>query len=230
MISERQLAQRASFWAAVAPMLEPFVRVINRDSEKFGNPVAPVSPPAHRALISECAFELAKARTEGATRPDIEQIAAVVHSRLAALDGTDGDVSVSIAQVRQSRYEILAIAENILRFLTQVGGSVLFSPEFSGCGILSRCNGDILAGDCLIELKASVRAFRIEDVRQILTYAALNFAAKTYSIERLALVNPREGVAYLMPLETIVRRISSTDDKEFFEQVVFLATGGGVSL
>jgi hypothetical protein len=83
------------------------------------------------------------------------------------------------------------------------GNSIEVSPVFPGCGIIDECVGDVYFSNSLYEVKAGARLFRSIDVRQLLTYAALNKAAPRRSLTEIGLFNPRSGVAFTAPLEEI---------------------------
>ena len=225
MISERQLSQRASFWSELAPMLDVFVRVINIDSVRFASKVPALAPPEQRAFIGECGFEMARLTLEGANGIDIQDVAPLVGRRLAHLDRTTAEPSNSILVAMEALTEIQGIAENLVELVTMLGGTVRFAPRFLGCGYVSHCIGDILVGACLIEVKSGKRTFRNEDLRQLVVYTALNYAGRTHQIDKVALANPREGTLFKIALDTLIRRIASTGDKEFFERFVFLVSG-----
>ncbi len=229
MISERQLAHRASFWSAIAPMLDAFVRVINMDSVKFAPQVLALAPPEQRAFVGECAFELGRLTLEGAKGIDIQDVARLVDGRLALLDRTPPNPSESIRVALEALPEIRGLATNLVSLANKLGGPVKFAPEFLGCGYMSRCAGDMLVGACLVEVKSGKRSFRSEDLRQLVVYTALNYAGRTHDIDRVALVNPREGAFFQISLSALIRRIASTGDKEFFERFVFLVSGAGTS-
>lgn len=232
MISERQLAHHPSFWAAVAPMLEPFVRVINRNVIRCFPVVPSLSPVTSRALINECGFQLARRQLSGAVDLDvaIPQIAGDVHDHLSLFDGVPGNKLESIVTATSAVVEISALAKNIGELASKIGGKTSFAPRFPGCGYVSSCIGDLIVGDCLTEVKAGKRSFRSEDLRQALVYAMLNFASSSpYHIERLALANPREGILSIMPLTVLIRRVASSNPEEFFARFMFLVSGGGTS-
>jgi len=229
MISERQLSQRASFWSELTPMLDVFVRVINMNSVQFAPRIPALAPPEQRAFIGECGFELARLTLEGANGIDIQDVAPLVGRRLAHLDRTPPDTSKSIRVALEALPEIQGIAENLVKLATILGGTVKFAPKFLGCGYMSHCIGDILVGACLVEVKSGKRSFRNEDLRQLVVYTALNYAGRTHQIDKVSLANPREGALFQIALDTLIRRIASTGDKEFFERFVFLVSGTATS-
>jgi hypothetical protein len=159
----------------------------------------------------------------------IEEVAVAVHEKLAALDAEESDQPETMRVAMVARSEIHAIAENLLRLVGRLGGGAEFGPLFPGCGYVSSCVGDVLVGTCLVEVKAVNRGFRSEHLRQLVTYLVLNYTAHSYVIDSVALANPRDGMGYFIPVETLVRRIAGMSDKEFIERFAFLVSGAEMS-
>lgn len=213
-------------------MLEPFIRVLNSELVKQTKlTVLDQALPADRALINESAFEYVRRTTGGPIPLDdlLPSIVSEISPRLAALDGKISDPVRDFSVALNAKQEITSIAANLEVILAEISGDLVFNPGFRGCGYLSPCVGDVLVGDCLVEVKAGRRTFRIEDVRQLLTYALLNHASKNYVIRRVALVNPREGTYSLLPLEVLTHRIAAASPDEFFERCLFRVSGGSIS-
>ena len=99
-------------------------------------------------------------------------------------------------------------------------GRISPSPEFRGCGWLDECQGDFLSAGVLVEVKAGERSFRGIDIRQILIYCALNFAAKSYDISHMCLLNPRLGVFFGEPLERVCQELSGRTASEVLAEIV----------
>jgi hypothetical protein len=97
--------------------------------------------------------------------------------------------------------------------------SILIQPRFRGCGILDSCYGDILGKKCLFELKMADRNLRSADVRQLLTYCALNHHSSQYEIESLAILNPRRGLEFAFQVEDLAQRASRKNASELFHGI-----------
>jgi hypothetical protein len=93
-------------------------------------------------------------------------------------------------------------------------------PIFPGCGWLDECHGDVLGAALLVEVKGGDRQFLSVDIQQVLTYAALNFAAKKYDIERVALVNARLGTYFTIGVEELCERLSGRSAIEVLSGIV----------
>ena len=106
---------------------------------------------------------------------------------------------------------------------------VIFEPEFSGCGFVDFSVGDILIGEELYEVKAGERQFRSTDVRQLLTYCALNFAAKRYSIKKAGCVNPRRGTYFSFDVNALAFEMSGKSSTELLAEIVYYMSNSGIS-
>lgn len=226
MISETVFAQRfTSLWHQVLPMEEAIVRRVNVSYRSFAVPLESASNPRRRAYINELAFRIfAKASTPGSSllelRPDeieeLEWTTAAFVSRLRS--------SEEMAPPDQfEREEALALARRLLRFFQThegQGAPLQFAPEFPGCGILNTCLGDLLAEPTLYEVKAGARDIRAVDVRQVITYCALNFAARRYDIRRAVLLNPRQGYFAELDVHEDLARASGSSASEVYAQLL----------
>src|SRR5262249_341601 len=117
--------------------------------------------------------------------------------------------------------EALVIADRLNLFLALRGCTdILPSPPFEGCGWLNNAEGDILAGNMLIEIKAGERPFRSIDLRQVLCYGALNFSSRKYEITEICLVNPRLGIYLQQDLETLCEHLAGASASEVLSEIV----------
>jgi hypothetical protein len=120
------------------------------------------------------------------------------------------------------------LAERISGFFNQVGATALIvMPHFPGCGWLSECDGDVIGDHVLYELKAGARRFRMLDVKQVLVYCALNFAAKIYDIRHVCLVNPREGLYFSEPLDRLCTLVAGRGAVEVLSDIVEYVSDAG---
>jgi hypothetical protein len=93
---------------------------------------------------------------------------------------------------------------------------------------LSSCNGDALWSTTIYEIKAGDRSFRSTDVRQLLIYCALGFAAKLYELDRICLVNPRHGVYFSESLNDLCAALAGRPPTEVLSDIVeYISTAVG---
>ena len=93
------------------------------------------------------------------------------------------------------------------------------SSRFKGCGILDSCYGDLFVGSCLYEVKCVERNLRSIDIRQVLTYCALNYQSQQITIDEVSIVNPRRGIAFRYGVEALAQQVSGKNSAELFHQI-----------
>ena len=213
MISEHQFATHyASAWHAVTPLADGFWTVENLLVDRISPPLVPKAPKGMRAVVNETAFRAfcsLHSKPKPVARGDV----------LAAVDESLAESMIYVG--RFSSAPPLATADFdddcrkeagnlVLRLLHFFRGSeaTTLRPRFSGCGLLSECEGDVIEGACLYEIKAGDRAFRVLDLRQLLTYTALAYAKGTLPFKDIGLFNPRTGVAWRKSLEDVSHSLS----------------------
>jgi len=226
VISEKQFAiSHAPFWHQLLPMAEEYVRTRNRELGRFAPPLASTLPSDTRGVVNELGFRLFVAglahpgpiralpteTVEGCVRGSLRHIRGLrEHGRTPVPDPTP-------EQIRESG----TLAERLgVFFRKAVQEPVVPFPVFRGCGWLDECAGDIFAERTLFEVKAGDRNFRSIDLRQVLTYCALNFASKTYEILRVCLVNPRLGLFLEEPIERLCRELAGLPLTEVLSEIV----------
>jgi hypothetical protein len=126
------------------------------------------------------------------------------------------------------RKEAGSLALRLLHFFPGVLPTIL-RPQFSGCGLLSACEGDVLDGSCLYEVKAGGRGFRVVDLRQLLTYAALSYAAGTLTFADIGLINPRTGVSWRRSIDEVCHSISGLRQGDTLSALVEQFSGASAS-
>jgi hypothetical protein len=228
VISERKLvSSHSSFWRNAMPMAETFVRQMNRTLDR----VVPPCEGGHRgirnSLISELSFRiyceicndqmlisnLAKNVDWIANAADevCRYISRLERSEIPLAAMTVGEIA-----------EAVALAKNLRNGInySNPGKVVSTRPSFVGCGIVDNCEGDILVGETLYELKNVERDFRLTDIRQLLTYCALNLASGQRHIDMIGLINARSGLAYKMKINTLSLSVAGVSANELLGEVI----------
>lgn len=227
MISERQIAMYGGFWASLTPMMEDFVRMVNATVVDEALPaIDPHSPGPRRAFVNELGFEifaLQQANPDGADKqPPLDTLlilATKVAAKIAQLE--PGSESANAAFSDDEADEAMALATRLRLLVRPLGAPVVTKVHLPGCGFIGDAYADIVAKTTLCEVKAGLRSFRSTDVRQLLTYAALNHACGLHSIDTLALVNPRVGTVASMNLDDFAQRTADVQGVELLNRVVF---------
>ena len=218
MISEINFAKGYSaFWTANAPNLGDYTSSALSVGKRIGKAISLPEDPHHVAvnnLIATTHFRNISARPECTVEESM-------------------DASIPIINVFYSswkdRYDL---TENYRKIITiqaeRLGamyvGKLVHDPPFPGCGIMTNCNGDLLSGTTLIEIKAHrdtrKKPFRLEDFRQLLVYLALNYiAGSIYDIRKIHLFNPRMGYLWQSGVEEFIYLVSNTTSESFFKSM-----------
>jgi hypothetical protein len=239
MISETNFASHfTSVWKGLAPTSELFVRKINsrlyeREFPRMASSVA----PARRALVNETAFRFfvrCGARVFPVLPPDLppEQIyASMLEARtfVAQLDKANINQIHELNAIEKS--ESLDQATRLCGFFSRIsrGKTITYYPAFRGCGVVDSCQGDVLVGNKLYEVKAGDRNFRSPDIRQLLVYAALDFEAKSSTFEVVGLFNPRSGISVEMQLDDLCFEVSGKASSDLLADIVRAISSGEMS-
>ena len=98
-------------------------------------------------------------------------------------------------------------------------------PAFRGCGWLASVQGDGLGETTVYEVKCGQSRVRGKDLKQVLCYLALNYASRMYSIEEVAVLNPRRGIVLRSTVESLCRDIAGTSAVELLGDIVAYVSG-----
>jgi hypothetical protein len=107
--------------------------------------------------------------------------------------------------------------------------ALVVNPLIRGCGFLNSCYADVVAKDTLYEVKAGQRLFRITDLRQALTYCALNSASGQFPLTQICLLNPRLGVYVRGSIEIISREACGMSSNDLFGAIIQFLSSQGTS-
>lgn len=242
MISEVALCHHhSSFWRTITPTMDVFVRRINTGFyDREFTPMTSATVPTRRGFINEIAFvtfcravrggiEIGSpvSRPYSVSRPEVIESCNTVRKRVREAERHDDGVDDPTDD------EFRDVSEQVRRlslvFLNTPLDRILPEPSFPGCGVLDSCQGDILVGDVLYEIKAGDRSFRSIDFRQLMTYAALNHLASKYVINGIGLFNPRVGIRAEMTLEELCEQVSGKDSASTLTEIAVALSSGEIS-
>jgi hypothetical protein len=228
MISERKfVSSHSSFWRAVLPLGDAFTRTVNRNLRLFAGPYPSLFPSSRNAAISELGFRifsgvshaiLSGVPEEAVDAPLVISLADQTRDYIESLEGALPARTIT----REERREALELARRLARFFAhnESGRMLITRPSFAGCGILHDTEGDVLAGTVLYEIKNVDRDFRLVDLRQLLTYAALNSAAPAYEIDGVALLNVRSGKYFRIGLNNLSLAVAGFPAAKLLSEVI----------
>ncbi|MEC5400025.1 hypothetical protein [Uliginosibacterium sp. H1] len=229
MISERIFARGfGSFWRSVMPWSERGVRTINLAlRERFDAPLELTSREDDRGFLNELAFRIAMVGFgrnlppsdwgvfEESLQIAVNKMAHFVHEGLLPVSEPGKNEAILLARRLHSQLLFHSRHSNLV-----------FSPFFNGCGFVDACEGDILSGATLIEVKSGVRAFGSPDIRQLLTYCALARAGGGPAIDSVSLINPRQGVSFDISLDNLSDLLAGCSSTQLLDQIIQFAVSG----
>lgn len=229
MITEKRLVlSHSAFWHHTVPMMSGYVRTANLNSVALNQmPPLQAASAGERGTINESGFRIfAAAHEHGVSVNELEKND-VEHALTAA--------SQFINRFRQSGdappeplgensiAEAIEVASRLQMFFQDEPDAVV-QPEFPGCGVIDTCNADVLCGSTLYEIKAGNSPFKGHDFRQLLVYAALNFASKMFDIDSICLVNPRRGLLFQDTLSNVSEATAGLDAGELLAEITAYIT------
>lgn len=234
MISEHEFASSyPSIWSQVAPLSIGYWKVENMLTTRDTLPVEARAATGMRGVVNETAFRAFNLMFHSKAKRD----------NAAALEAVWACASESIEYVVRlaprakieppgfddtCAHEAAKLAVQLLRFFPGNQPTVL-RPKFFGCGLISECEGDVMEGDCLYEVKAGDRAFRITDLRQLLIYSALAYASQSLGFSKIGLFNPRTGYTWVRTLDEVCKSIAGSRPADVLSTLVGHFSAASVS-
>lgn len=235
MISDKQFSEDFSgFWAGCLPFLTPqAVAQLNLrgTSMPAGNgfvvkPLIGSSPNSNSDVVAEAAFGLfatavqRKVTVVSVTRDGLllESVIAGAVQRISAYRAFGNAVNPVAAPSVADATELAIRLENY--FSAKEFSTLAVQPRFKGSGILNSCYGDLLCDDCLYEVKMVDRNLRGVDLRQVLTYCALNSQSQQAVINSVAILNPRRGIIFQFNLDELAHYACRKTAAELFHEII----------
>jgi hypothetical protein len=234
--SETSFAQyHTSTWRLLAPAIDLYIRKINLQLYEREFPVLKSSVASERrGLINEISFNAfcaisGEAQARNLSDEIFKRAINDARIKISLLEGiqpetiTDpkkDEIEDCVEQVRRLR--IFFARESKDR-------KVEVRPKFPGAGIIASSEGDVYFDSSLFEIKAGQRKFRAVDLKQLLTYAALNNSARLRPLSQLGLFNPRMGISFSAMLDDICLEISGCTAAELLPEITRIISSGDIS-
>lgn len=223
-----------AFWQENTPMCEHFVRRLNfEELDRFEPPMADTNT-RDRAYIAEFSFSLFveamsdKLQDEKRSKESVYQLAKENTDQRMKPYVRQGLILLTEFDDAQRR-EVEGITGRLLRFFSQCEAPIILRPSFPGCGYIDESEGDVICGQTLYEVKTVDRRFRSVDLRQVITYAALNFVSGQFSVESIGIFNPRRGLFFENTLDNVCAEISGRPAADLLAEVVETISSGSIS-
>ncbi|MFO0403476.1 MAG: hypothetical protein ACK52P_17520 [Alphaproteobacteria bacterium] len=141
--------------------------------------------------------------------------------------GKEQDLTAPLSRAEQD--QIKEIEKNLINFFRKRGQQIITRPLINGCGYIDASEADVISGVSLFEIKAVDRSFKGTDIKQLMTYCALNHASRQFDIQDIAIFNPRQGIWFQLNLDNIAREISGQSAQELCERVALTLCSGDIS-
>lgn len=213
MISEQHFSTSfTSLWHEIIPLADTYWRRENLRVVRQVLPIDNVAPITLRGFLNELAFEtFSRARIAG-IQPRSELVLGMAQSCIDSvaeyiLRITKDQRSVSSTLDSLCSQEVFGLTRNLMMSFPD-NKDFHIRPKFSGCGVVSACEGDLIYKDCLYEIKAGDRGFRVSDVKQLLIYSSLAFSKGELNYSKVGLFNPRNGYYWERTLDRLCVELS----------------------
>jgi hypothetical protein len=205
-----------------------FASFIAERNSRFARPLfESATAPERHAIVNELGFRLfANAVPDpvsSLTEDRTESVRKAVERYFEDL-APNADNTTTAADLA----EATLLAERIEHFLGDqyADQGVEVFPSFNGCGVLDRCYGDLLVGNTLLEVKSGAKSFQLDDLRQLIIYAALDSASNEARVSRLGLLNPRMGLSVTFTPEEVIMSTGRPPQELYSEVIEFVSAHG----
>lgn len=216
MISEKTFARGySSFWTQNTPWLSDYVSFLNKGSiDRTFKPLDSLDEAKFRSINNSAAFIDFKQKILG-EELEISKVIEIAAESLKHLPKNELD-SYELNDIHSK-----VILEQSKRLNeTYSGETLLFAPQFNGCGIIANCQGDLYYDDVLCEIKAGERNIHSSDIKQLLVYCALNWLSEEkINILSIEIFNPRQGIYWHSTLNSLMDNISTLPMEDLFEEI-----------
>lgn len=213
-----------SVWREVTPLSDGYWGVENMLTSRVGPPILNRAPKEIRGAVNELAFICFSILANGRKRIAREAVYSTLREATPIAVAYINRLSAAVPLTEESIDEVcireaMQITLRLLNFFPS-GINTLIRPKFKGCGIVNACEGDVISGDLLYEVKAGDRGFRVSDLRQLLVYSALAYAANDAKFTRIGLFNPRTGMTWSKSLDDVCMAISGLRANDVLPRLV----------
>lgn len=225
MTSETRFsAGYTSMWREVIPLSDGYWSMENMLTRRVAEPVLNRAPKEMRGLVNELAFigfaELAESTYSVSLQQILRTLTSNIEVAVKYINRVSTAEDIRLTAIDEACLsESAEICQRLLTFFPK-GVERHIRPKFKGCGFINACEGDVLVGQSLFEVKAGDRGFRVSDMRQLLTYAALAYASDNLNFSRVGLFNPRTGMAWAKSLDEICIAVSGLKANDVLPKLI----------
>ncbi|WP_024896904.1 MULTISPECIES: hypothetical protein [Brucella] len=218
-----------AFWAENTPTSEHFVRRLNLEhTDRWSPPIEKPKDTIRAAFVAEVAFAKFCIPVGSIASADVEE-SALVEARRRLIPLTDSPKDLDTPLSLSEEGQVGRLEGSLRGFFKRSSTETILRPVFRGCGYVDASEGDIVSGSTLFEVKAVDRSFRSVDIRQLITYCALNHASQQFDLRDIGLFNPRRGVSFEMAIDDVCREISGRSKQDLLGEIVSCLSSGDIS-
>ncbi|MBV6824500.1 hypothetical protein [Pseudomonas sp. PD9R] len=215
------------------PLADTYWRRENLRVARELSPIENIAPVSLRGFLNELAFETFKKAKISGKQPRKEVIIPLIHESIEDVANyilriTNDEKSVARLLDDACTAEVFSLTRNLMHFFPS-NNDCVFRPKFSGCGLVSACEGDLIYKNCLYEIKAGDRGFRVSDVKQLLIYSSLAFSQGEMSFSKVGLFNPRSGYHWERTLDRLCVELSGTRESDVLSSITTSMTQLAIS-
>ena len=223
-----------AFWHSHAPTCEHFVRRLNiAPVDRFANPMKNGNS-TNRALIAECGFSLFCEKIGDVLENRVRSYAhmrrsawRIARARMEQYVGRGLTLEHKLSKNEQEEAE--EIAARLERCFRNRMKGVVARPMFAGCGFVNRSEGDLVVESTIFEVKSVNRRLRSSDIRQLVTYAALNLSSRQFDISKIGVINPRRGELWQSKLDEVCEEIAGASTQDLLRALIHAMASGEIS-
>lgn len=214
MISEINFSKSySSFWNEYTPWLNTYVEEVNADKTLYiEDPLFVDDESIYRSINSIVSFTRYKELLKG----NDTQIGDYLQLAMGTINLFP---RTNIETYTLTDANIQAVIQISDRLYKRYNKDIIVDPQFCGCGIIDNCSGDILKNEILVEIKAGKRKISATDIKQMITYYALNNHAHAFNIQEFELYNPRMGFLWKSNIQLLISDISSISAYELCDEI-----------
>ncbi len=205
-------------WRTHCPMLDGLARALPDMLRTYADPVDADPVNLSPSDAAQIAFELFRLWAESERR--ISEPAAREILEAGGASATDQDLALVVGLATNMR----ALGRRL-----RLSGRPSVRHQLPACGVIESAHCDAMWSDVLVEFKAVRRTLGVRDLRQVLLYGILSWAAAGYRPDSAVLVNPLSGEFVKLPFQQLSFVVSGLPFDELSHDIADYLVGLGVS-
>lgn len=220
-----------AFWNEHVPACESFIRYVNVHGViKYVNGIFSDEKLRRPQFIAEYAFSVFSQRVSAGLRKssvgEADLAKKAYEETIKRISSYGNKANLRRRLSKYEIYELFEIDQNLQAFFDFKFDGILTRPLFKGCGYIDQSEGDLIHNKTLYEIKTVDRSFRGVDIKQLITYAALNFSSQQFDIDSIGIINPRRGVFCRYSIDSVCSELSGLPNRGLLELISSVVSNG----